>query len=86
MSGHARRQRAVNDVALRLRRKAELLRGWYWRWRGVTAGVRFGVGRGVRILYPEHLTVGDDVTIEDYGFLHCLSARGGALAAGAGGA
>lgn len=76
MSNQLCRRRIVNDLALRLRRKAELLRGAYWRWRGVTAGIRFGIGRGVRILYPEYLTVGDDVTIEDYGYLHCLSAEG----------
>ncbi len=66
----------LNGLSYRLRRKAELLRGRIWRWRGVRAGVRFGLGRGVRILYPEHLAVGDDVTIEDGAYLHCLSERG----------
>ncbi len=76
MTVQASIQSLVNTLALRLRRKAELLRGAYWCWRGVSAGTRFGVGCGVRILYPQHLVVGDDVTIEDYGFLNCLSAGG----------
>jgi acetyltransferase-like isoleucine patch superfamily enzyme len=66
----------LNGLSLKVRRKTELLRGHIWRWRGASAGVRFGLGRGVRILYPECLTVGDDVTIEDHAYLHCLSERG----------
>lgn len=57
-------------------RKLQLLRGQIARWRGARAGVRFGLGRAVRILFPRCLIVGDDVTIEEYGYLHCLSARG----------
>lgn len=30
----------------------------------------------MQILYPHCLTVGDDVSIEDYSHLHCLSTRG----------
>lgn len=66
----------VNALALKARRRSELLRGLLWRWRGVRAGVRFGLGRGVRIVHPECLTVGGDVTIEDHCYLHCLSERG----------
>jgi acetyltransferase-like isoleucine patch superfamily enzyme len=46
------------------------------RRRGVRAGWRFGLGGGVRILYPRCLSVGDEVTIEGPAYLHCLSARG----------
>lgn len=61
---------------LSLERKLQLWRGRVARLRGVRAGQRFGLGRSVRILFPSYLEVGDDVTIEDYGFLHCLSAGG----------
>lgn len=60
----------------RVERRLQLARGRIARWRGVRAGERFGLGRGVRILYPGYLLVGDDVTIEDYGYLNCLSAGG----------
>lgn len=60
----------------RIERRLQLARGRIARWRGVSAGERFGLGRGVRILYPGYLQVGDDVTIEDYGYLNCLSAGG----------
>ena len=60
----------------RIERRLQLVRGQIARWRGVQAGERFGLGRGVRILHPACLWVGDDVTVEDYGYLHCLSARG----------
>jgi len=59
-----------------LERKLQLLRGELVRWRGAEVGARFGLGRGVRILYPRWLETGDDVTIEDYGYLHCLSSGG----------
>lgn len=39
-------------------------------------GRRFGIGVSVRLLYPGCLTAGDDVSIGDFSFLHCLSARG----------
>jgi acetyltransferase-like isoleucine patch superfamily enzyme len=54
----------------------ELFRGWLVERRGVTAGRRFGLGAAVRILYPRCLVVGDDVTICEHSYLHCLSARG----------
>lgn len=57
-------------------RRLELIRGRIVRWRGARAGVRFGVGRGARILHPRCLSVGDDVTIGDYAFLHALSPAG----------
>lgn len=60
----------------RLERRLQLLRGKWHHWRGAHTGRRFGVGPGVRILYPSCLTVGDDVTLSDYSYLHCLSERG----------
>lgn len=60
----------------RARRRLELLRGWWLQRRGVTAGRRFGLGPGVRIHYPCCLIVGDDVTVCEHSYLHCLSARG----------
>ena len=66
----------LDVIEARIERRLQLLRGRIARWRGVRAGERFGLGRGVRIRYPGYLQVGDDVTIEDYGYLHCLSLRG----------
>jgi acetyltransferase-like isoleucine patch superfamily enzyme len=60
----------------RLSRWSQLWRGRITRWRGARAGLRFGIGVGTQILYPGCLTVGDDVTILDYGYLHCLSKKG----------
>lgn len=59
-----------------LNRKRELWRGHWLRLVGVQAGYRFGVGPGVRVLYPRCLTVGHNVTIEGPAYLHCLSAIG----------
>lgn len=59
-----------------LNRKRELWRGHWIRLIGAKGGYRFGVGPGVRILYPHCLTVGDNVTIEGPGYLHCLSEAG----------
>lgn len=56
-------------------RKVQLLRGKLAVWRGVRAGHRFGLGRMTRIVYPSYLLVGDDVTIDDFGYLHCLAER-----------
>ena len=39
-------------------------------------GQHFGLGRGVRLLYPACFQAGDDVTINELSYLHCLSARG----------
>lgn len=63
-------------VQARFERRLQLWRGRLAQWRGVQAGVRFGLDAGVRIVYPRCLIVGDDVTIEGPGYLHCLSARG----------
>jgi acetyltransferase-like isoleucine patch superfamily enzyme len=60
----------------RIERRLQLARGRWAQWRGAQTGARFGLGRGVRILYPRYLAAGDDVTIMDYGYLHCVSARG----------
>jgi acetyltransferase-like isoleucine patch superfamily enzyme len=60
----------------RLERRLQLLRGQWTHWRGAHTGRRFGVGQGVRILYPSCLHTGDDVTLSDSSYLHCLSERG----------
>ena len=60
----------------RFERKLELLRGKMVGWRGACIGQRFGLGKGGRILYPTCLTVGNDVTIGEYSYLHCLSVHG----------
>ena len=54
----------------------ELWRGRWLALRGAQVGRRFGVGRLVRVEYPTCLHVGDDVTICEHSYLHCLSARG----------
>jgi acetyltransferase-like isoleucine patch superfamily enzyme len=59
-----------------LGRRAQLLRGAFAKLRGARAGKRFGLGAGIRLYYPACLRVGDDVTIGDRSFLHCLSKRG----------
>jgi acetyltransferase-like isoleucine patch superfamily enzyme len=61
---------------LRFQRRLELLRGSLLRIRGAIVGKRFGIGRAVRFLYPDCFRAGDDVTIGDYSYLHCLSQRG----------
>jgi acetyltransferase-like isoleucine patch superfamily enzyme len=66
----------IDRLESRFLRRLELLRGWWLQRRGVAAGIRLGLGSGVRILYPGCLTVGDDVTIEGPSYLHCLSERG----------
>lgn len=66
----------IDEFELRVERKVQLLRGSIAQRRGVRAGNRFGIGKGVRIAYPSCLSVGDDVTILGFSFLHCLSDRG----------
>ncbi len=66
----------VDEFELRIERKIQLLRGLIAQMRGVRAGKRFGIGKGVRIAYPGHLSVGDDVTILGFSFLQCLSDQG----------
>lgn len=76
MQIHNNHAMGLDGWEARIERRLQLARGQLARWRGARVGVRFGLGRGVRILYPSYLQVGDDVTIEDYGFLYCLSAGG----------
>ena len=61
---------------MRVERKLELMRGYIARLRGARVGQRFGVGRGMRLMYPSCFSAGDDVTLGDYSYLHCLSQRG----------
>lgn len=65
-----------DDIEARLARKLQLLRGSIAQLRGVRSGKRFGLGQRVRILHPSGLLAGNDVTIEDYGYLHCLAPNG----------
>lgn len=60
----------------RIERRLELLRGRIVQWRGAKVGRRFGLGRGVRLLYPKCFVAGDDVSIGEYSFLDCLAYRG----------
>ena len=66
----------LNRWEHRIERRLQLLRGQVARWRGARVGKRFGLGRGIRLLYPTCFQAGNDVTIEDYAFLHCLSKKG----------
>lgn len=66
----------LDDWARRIERRLQLARGRWAHLRGARAGVRFGLGKGVRILYPPYLKVGDDVTIMDDSYLNCMSTRG----------
>jgi len=66
----------LDAFARSLNRRADLLRGQFLRWRGAAAGCRFGIGRRCRFVSPQCLSVGDDVSIADDGYLHCLSERG----------
>ena len=66
----------MDVLMLKMERRAELLRGRMLRMRGARTGARFGLGRAVRVLYPGCLSAGDDVTILDYSYLHCLSEQG----------
>ena len=65
-----------NSLEQRIERKLELLRGQLMRYRGAQVGRNFGLGTGVKIVYPRYFAAGDDVTVCDYAFLHCLSLRG----------
>ena len=60
----------------RIERRIQLARGRWASWRGARVGARFGLGRGVQMLYPSCFEAGDDVTIMNFGYLHCLSERG----------
>lgn len=76
MTSHLADSSGLDRWEARIERRLQLARGQIARWRGVHAGEHFGLGRGVRILHPSYLQVEDDVTIEDYGYLNCLSAGG----------
>lgn len=60
----------------RFDRRLQLLRGRLARARGAKVGRLFGMGRHVQLLYPACFVAGDDVTISDISYLHCLSTRG----------
>jgi len=59
-----------------MQRRLDLLRGQIVRWRGAKIGQRFGVGKGTTILYPSLLSAGDDVSISEYSYIHCLAKEG----------
>jgi acetyltransferase-like isoleucine patch superfamily enzyme len=61
---------------LRINRKLELARGRIVGWRGAQVGERFGLGKGVTCIFPSFLTTGNDVTIGEYSYLHCLAEKG----------
>jgi acetyltransferase-like isoleucine patch superfamily enzyme len=63
-------------MANKIERKLQLLRGTILRMRGAKSGCRLGIGRCVRLCYPQCFTAGNDVSIGDYSFLDCLSERG----------
>jgi acetyltransferase-like isoleucine patch superfamily enzyme len=68
-----------DQIAQRIERRLQLWRGRIVQFRGASVGIRFGLGRSVRVLYPSHFEAGHDVTIDDYGYLHCLSSSGVSL-------
>lgn len=76
MSTPAERSTWLDRWEARIERRLQLARGRWASLHGAHVGARFGLGRGVRILGPAYLEAGDDVTIMDFGFLHCLSAQG----------
>ncbi|MCB0171161.1 MAG: acyltransferase [Anaerolineae bacterium] len=61
---------------LRISRKLELARGKILSWRGAHIGKRFGLGKGTTLIYPTFLTIGDDVSLGEYSYLHCLAQKG----------
>jgi acetyltransferase-like isoleucine patch superfamily enzyme len=64
------------QLSAKLERRLQLMRGSILSMRGAQAGERFGIGPQVQVYHPEYLRIGDDVTILDYGYLHCLASRG----------
>jgi acetyltransferase-like isoleucine patch superfamily enzyme len=66
----------LQHLERRINRRIELMQGYFVSLRGAQVGDRFGLGRSVRIFYPECLRAGDDVTISDYAYMHCLSQKG----------
>jgi acetyltransferase-like isoleucine patch superfamily enzyme len=61
---------------VRFARRLELGRGYLLLLRGAKVGMRFGLGSRVHFLYPRCFIAGDDVTISENSYLHCLSAKG----------
>ena len=66
----------IENIEARFRRHIELMRGQWQGIKGAKHGKRFGLGPGIIILSPYCLTVGDDVSIEGPGYMHCLSNKG----------
>lgn len=66
----------LTEFELRINRKLELARGKIVGWRGARVGDRFGVGKGVTLIYPTYFKAGNDVTIGEYSYLHCLGKNG----------
>ncbi len=60
----------------RIERRLQLLRGHMLGLRGAHLGSNFGLGRGAKVEYPHCLYTGDQITIEDYAYMHCLSEHG----------
>jgi acetyltransferase-like isoleucine patch superfamily enzyme len=61
---------------VRFERRLELGRGYLLFLRGAKVGKRFGLGSNVHFLYPKCFFAGDDVSISENSYLHCLSAKG----------
>ena len=76
MTNHVNQITSFDYWKARIERHLQLLRGRWMRWCGARVGIRFGLGRRIRILYPACFEGGDDVTIMDNSYLHCLSIRG----------
>ena len=66
----------LDRLGSRAERRLQLLRGYLLRLRGAKVGCRFGLGRSVCVSFPGLFLAGDDVTIGEFSFLHCLSTRG----------
>lgn len=54
----------------------QLVRGWLFKPRLRRSRRRFFLGRGTKILFPSHLTVGDNVAIGDYVYMNCFGKTG----------
>ena len=54
----------------------QLVRGTLFRLRLRRSGRRFFLGRGTRVLFPSHLSVGRNVAIGDYVYMTCFGKTG----------
>jgi acetyltransferase-like isoleucine patch superfamily enzyme len=54
----------------------QLVRGSLFRLRLRKSGRRFFLGRGTKVLFPSHLTVGSNVAIGDYVYMNCFGKTG----------